>query len=148
MITYDSEKNRLVGPSGSFSIPGGDSAIRKLLMLIEGECVSAPIKAAKKFGFTRQYYFALRKDFRKLGLPALINEPRGPKTNYRRSQEVTCQAIRHRFLDPEASSEVIAQKLKQCGFEISKRSVDRIIAEFGLQKKTLRLSARPTPGND
>ncbi len=148
MISYDSEQNRLTGPSGSFCIPGGDGAIKKLLMLIEGECVSTPIQAAKKFGYSRQYYFFLRKNFEKLGLPSLINEPRGPKTNYRRSKEVTCQAIRHRFLDPDASSEVIAQKLNQCGFDISKRSVDRIIAEYGLQKKTLRLSAGPAHGND
>ena len=43
--------------------------------------------------------------------------------------------IRHRFLDPEAPAEVIAQKLCQSGWEISIRSVQRVIEEFGLQKK-------------
>ena len=46
--------------------------------------------------------------------------------------------IRHRFLDAEASAEVIAQKLRQQGNPISQRSVERIIADYGLQKKTLR----------
>ena len=52
--------------------------------------------------------------------------------------------IRHRFLDPEASTEVIAQKLRQSNFRISKRTVDRVIAQFGLQKKTLSVPP-PTP---
>jgi hypothetical protein len=45
--------------------------------------------------------------------------------------------IRHRFLDPDASAEVIAQKLRQCEWPISTRSVERVIEQFGLQKKTL-----------
>jgi len=45
--------------------------------------------------------------------------------------------MRHRFLDPEASADVIAQKLRQTHFPISRRSVQRTIADLGLQKKTL-----------
>ena len=57
--------------------------------------------------------------------------------------------IRHRFLDPDASAEVIAQKLCQSGWEISIRSVQRVIEEFGLQKKTLSDTARwPTEDRD
>ena len=51
--------------------------------------------------------------------------------------------IRHRFLDPDASAEVIAQKLRQTGFAISTRSVQRVIDEYGLQKKTLPMSPSP-----
>jgi hypothetical protein len=32
--------------------------------------------------------------------------------------------------------------LRQAGFPISKRSVDRVLAQFGLQKKTLSMPAR------
>jgi len=77
--------------------------------------------------------------FREHGAASLKSERRGPRTNYRRTQQVVRQVIRHRFLDPEASAEVIAQKLRQCGEQISIRSVQRIISEFGLQKKTLCL---------
>jgi len=38
----------------------------------------------------------------------------------------------------DASTDVIAQKLRQAGWVISTRSVERTIAYFGLQKKTLR----------
>jgi hypothetical protein len=44
--------------------------------------------------------------------------------------------IRLRFLDPAVSPAVIAQKLRQLGHAISTRSVERIIADYGLQKKT------------
>ena len=41
---------------------------------------------------------------------------------------------------PHTSAEVIAQKLQQAHHLISIRSVERVISDFGLQKKTLRLS--------
>jgi hypothetical protein len=53
---------------------------------------------------------------------------------------VVRQVIRHRFLDPDATPEVIAQKLCQSGWEISIRSVQRVIEAYGLQKKTLSVS--------
>jgi hypothetical protein len=46
--------------------------------------------------------------------------------------------IRYRFLDPDCSVDVVAQKLRQQGHPISTRSVERIVADYGLQKKTLR----------
>ena len=98
-------------------------------------------EAAKKFGFSKQRYFQLRTAFLARGATALLSQKRGPKTNYRRTAEVVRQVIRHRFLDPEASAEVIAQKLCQNGRTISIRSVQRVIEDFGLQKKTLPLSS-------
>jgi hypothetical protein len=56
------------------------------------------------------------------------------------------QAVRHRFLDPESSAEVIAQRLSQGGVTISTRSVERIIERFGLQKKTPLLQAESRAG--
>jgi hypothetical protein len=107
-------------------------------MLIEGECEGlGPLQAAAKFGFSKQRYFQLRTAFAEHGAAALQSLKRGPKTHYRRTAEVVRQVIRHRFLDSEASPEVIAQKLCQSGWEISIRSVQRVIEEYGLQKKTL-----------
>ncbi len=48
------------------------------------------------------------------------------------------QVIRHRFLDPDASAEVITQKLVQTNSIISCRSVERIVQDYGLQKKLFR----------
>jgi len=138
MAQFDLEKQALVGTGGLLSVREDDEITRKLSMLIEGECEGlGPIQAAQKFGFSKQRYFQLRAAFAAVGALALQSQRRGPKTHYRRTAEVVRQVIRHRFLDPEASAEVIAQKLTQSGWEISIRSVQRVIEEFGLQKKTL-----------
>jgi transposase len=141
MAQFDLKKQALVGTGGVLSVRKDDEVTRKLAMLIEGECEGlGPIQAAEKFGFSKQRYFQLRAAFAEMGAQALQSQKRGPKTHYRRTGEVVRQVIRHRFLDPEASAEVIAQKLTQSGWEISIRSVQRVIEEFGLQKKTLPVS--------
>jgi len=148
MPYFDVTVEQFVGPGGSLPMALQDEVSLKLALLIEGECgPSGANRAAAKFGFSRQRHFQLRKAFLDNGAPALLSLPRGPKTHYRRSDELVCQTIRHRFPDPEASSEVIAQKLRQSGFQISQRSVDRVFAQFGLQKKTLSVSppARDRP---
>jgi hypothetical protein len=108
-------------------------------MLIEGECEGiGPSKAAEKFDFTRQRYYQILADFLQHGAEGLLLQTPGPKTDYRRTDQVVRLVIRCRFLDPEASPEVIAQKIRQHSHRISQRSVERIIADYGLQKKTLR----------
>lgn len=147
MAEFDLADRAFFGPGGRLWVPDDDEVSLKLAMLIEGECGGRSRRqVAEEYGFSRQRYFQLRSAFRQKGALGLASAKRGPKTNYRRSGEVVCQAIRHRFLDPEASSEVIAQKLRQCGFTISKRTVDRIFSEYGLQKKTLQVSAGPRAG--
>ncbi len=138
MAQFDLDQRALVGSGGRLAVPDDDEVTRKLSMLIEGECEGlGPIEAARKFGFSKQRYFQLRTAFAEHGAMALRSQKRGPKTQYRRTAELVRQVIRHRFLDPDASAQVVAQKLRQTGFAISTRSVQRVIEEFGLQKKTL-----------
>jgi hypothetical protein len=112
-------------------------------MLIEGECDGlGPLASAHKHGYSKQRYFQLRKLYLDQGAVGLISQKRGPKTNYRRTSEIVRQIIRYRFLDPQSSIEVIAQKLRQLGSVISTRSVERVIADFGLQKKTSHTSTK------
>jgi hypothetical protein len=150
-MRFDITPDAFIGPNGSLAIDTDDEVSLKLAMLIKGECSSgSPSQAAEEFGFSRQRYFQLRTLFHQQGAAGLVSRKRGPKSNYRRTKEAVSQAVRHRFLDPEISSEVIAQKLRQTHFNISARSVDRILEEFGLQKKTLSVSSRsttPVPGN-
>jgi hypothetical protein len=80
-------------------------------------------------------YFQLRILYREHGSPGLLGQKPGPKRNYVRTDEVVRQVIRHRFLEPDATVEVIAQKLRQAGLSVSTRSVVRIFEEYGLQKK-------------
>jgi transposase len=142
-VNFDITPEAFLGPYGSLSIDPNDEVSYKLAMLVKGECGGdGPSKAAQEFGFSRQRYFQLRTLFHEHGAAGLISSPRGPKTHYRRTREVVCQVVRYRFLDADVSAEVIAQKLRQNGLEISARSVERTLAEFGLQKKTLSVSAR------
>ena len=129
----------LEGVDGSLSIDPNDEVARKFAMLYEGECGGlGPSRAAAKYGYSKQRYFQLLERYRKDGSEGLRNHKRGPKTHYRRTDEVVRQVVRHRFLDPDASSAVIAQKIRQCGLAIGVRSVERVIQTYGLQKKTVR----------
>jgi transposase len=133
------------GPTGSLTIKPGDEVARKLAMLIEGKCMGlGPTKAAQKYDYTKQRFFQLFKDYQKGGSAALVSKKKGPKNNYVRTESNVSQVIRHQFLDPVANADVITQKMKQVGIKISKRSVERIIAEHGIQKKTFTSSVPKT----
>jgi transposase len=130
------------GPAGSLPVQADDKLTRQLAMLIEGKCLGlGPSKAARKYGYSKQRFFQVLKAFVIGGSKALIPKKTGPKSNYVRTENVVSQIIRHRFLDPEAKAEVIAQKMRQTGIKVSQRTVERTITEYGLQKKTLQVSA-------
>jgi hypothetical protein len=141
MPQFDLGQHAFIGAAGTLPVPQNDEVTRRLAMLLEGECRLGPKDAAEKFGLTRQRYFQLRQQFQQFGAEGLVPQKRGPKRNYRRTDEIVRQVIRHRFLDPDASAEVIAQKLVQTGATISIRSVERVIQDYALQKKTLSSSA-------
>jgi transposase len=135
-MRYDSSTQTVVGDAGVLLVASDDEVTKKLCMLIEGECEGlGPKKAAARYGFSRQRYTQIRVAFAEQGAKGLMCRQRGPKRNFRRTNEVVRQIIRYRFLDPLCSVDVIAQKLRQTEFKISTRSVARVIAEYGLQKK-------------
>jgi len=140
MITFTGQNQPfLTGPAGSLRVLPEDEITLKLAMLMEGQCEgSGATQAAAKFGYSKARYFQLLHLLQTQGARALQSQPTGPKSNYRRTDEIVRQVIRHRFLDPEASAQVIAQKLQQTHHALSIRSVQRVIADYGLQKKTLR----------
>ena len=114
-----------------------DTTSLKMLMLIEGIYGQGVKHSIQKYGYSEQRYYQLLKDYQKEGSIGLSDKKRGPKQKVRRTEQVIQQIIRYRFLDPDSSAAVIAQKLKQNGFSISLRSVERTIQDYGLQKKTL-----------
>lgn len=149
MIKMDQHGLSLVGPKGSIRVNEYDEITRKLGMLYEGLCEGiGATKAARKFGYTRQRYYQLLRLFKESGAEALKSCKSGPKENYRRTDEAVRQIIRHRFLDSQVSPEVIAQKLVQCGHPIAMRSVQRVISEYGLQKKTPHLLSGKNTGRN
>ncbi len=147
MIKIQEGMASLHGPAGSVAVRKDDEITLKLAMLVEGQCEGlGSTQAAKKFGYTRQRYYQILEQFKHSGAEGLKSRKTGPKSHYRRTHEVVRQIIRYRFLDPNLSPEVIAQKLNQNGFPIAIRSVERVLAEYGLQKKTSPLLPRNRPG--
>lgn len=118
------------------NIRDDDKVARKLLMLVEGTFGIGVEKCLEKYGYTEQRFYQVKKDFIENGSEALSDKKRGPKKNHVRKESTDVQIIRLRFLDPDSSAAVIAQKLNQMGIRISKRSVERTITHYGLQKKT------------
>lgn len=138
-ISFSNDDLQFTGPGGALTVHPDDEVTRRLAMLLAGECEGVAVsEVARRFQFSRQRYYQLLSLFKKHGASALAPECRGPKTDYRRTDQAIRMVIRYRFLDPEASPDVIAQKLRQLDHCISTRSVERIIADYGLQKKTLR----------
>jgi len=139
MQKTNNETNHLFfsGPSGTLPIKSDDKAAIKLAMLIDGKCMGfGPLKSAERYGYTKQRFFQILHSYIKGGIEALKDKKKGPQRKYVRTETIENQIIRHRFLDPDASSKVIAQKLRQSGYNVSQRSVERTITEKGLQKKT------------
>lgn len=121
----------------SLRVSAKDPVAWKLMMLFEAaSSTDGKIQEiANNYGYTREHFYVIKRAYEEQGSKGLEDHPQGPKTNYRRTKEVQKQIIRHRFLDPEAGCDVIAQKMRQSGKNISQRSVERTINEYGLQKK-------------
>ncbi len=132
-------KNNLLSAGidlGKLNISPDDKPTVKLLMLLEGTFGIGVEKSIEKYGFSEQRYYQLKKAFIEMGSAALVDLKRGPRRNHVRSEQVDKLIIRMRYLDPDSGAAVIAQKLNQQGIDISIRSVERTITEYGLQKKT------------
>lgn len=122
---------------GDFVINPSDPYAKKMAMLIEGHCTIGPRAACEKYGYTEQRYYQLKSQYDEEGSEALINKKPGSDKKPVRTQTVINQIIRLRYLDPLSSVDVLAQKLKQKGYNVSKRSVERTITEYGLKKNSL-----------
>jgi transposase len=120
-----------------FVIDEKDSLCKKLAMLIEGHCIIGVQAAIKKYGYTEQRYYQLLKKYRQGGSQALLDKKPGSDKQPIRTKDIVNQIIRLRFLDPFANADIISQKLNQIGHKVSKRSVERTITEYGLQKKRM-----------
>src|SRR6266566_5236221 len=88
-ILLSKKQLRFTGPAGSLLVPEDDEVSRRLAMLIEGQCEGlGPSKAAEKYDFTRQRYYQILHAFYGEGAEGLVLQSPGPKTDYRRTDQV------------------------------------------------------------
>lgn len=129
---------KVIDGNFTLKINPSDSTAWKLMMLIDAVTSKEETieQISHRYGYTREYFYIIKKNYEDKGSQALSDKAKGPKCNYKRTDEIEKQIIRHRFLDPDANSEVIAQKMNQTGHIISQRSVERTIKDYGLQKKS------------
>jgi Homeodomain-like domain-containing protein len=71
------DKHYLIeGSAGTLTVASDDEVALKLAMLIEGECEGlGPTRAAKKYGYSPQRYFQLRKRYTAHGTDGLSITP-------------------------------------------------------------------------
>src|SRR5665811_2225085 len=70
---------------GKLNISPDDKPAVKLLMLIEGTFGIGVEKSIKKYRFSEQRYYQLKKTFMERGSDALVDLKRGPHRNHVRS---------------------------------------------------------------
>ena len=143
-MQFDIPALRIIGPAGDLPVLADDLVVSRLAMLIEGQCEGlGAAKAAEKFGLSKQRYFQLLKLYRAHGSAGLQGHKPGPKRNYVRTDEVVRQVIRHRFLDPDATVNVIRRNSARRASRSASVASSASSRSTGFKKKLYRY--RPGP---
>jgi len=82
-----------------------------------------------KYGYTRKTGNEYLRAWHEKWWKGLMDKPRGPKTKSKRTQEVERRIVDMRFRNPDKGMYDIAKTLKSRGYEISARSVARVLSE-------------------
>lgn len=129
-------RHRIHGPGGSLDIPDGDSVAVDLAMLIEGETSGRPLpEVLAEFGRSRSAYYEKLSRFREQGLEGLRARVPGPRSPWQRTFEVIRIIVTARLHDPARSAAAIQTDLRAKGHELSIRSVERTLSQFGMTRR-------------
>jgi len=135
MSTRRTVGNEIRGPGGSLSLRPEDEAALDLVMLVEGETSGRALDdVLAEFGRSRSTYYEKLRRFREEGLGGLLPRPPGPRGPWRRPLEVLRFVVSARVRDPARSAADIAAELNGLGQEVSVRSVERTLQQFGLTR--------------
>lgn len=127
------------GERGDFEIDLEDSLQRRYELVRELK-LSAKSKEeiCKKYGYSRIMGYLLEKAWDEKGWEGLMDKPKGPKTKTKRTKDVEKRVLDIRFKDPGKDMYDITDILKAEGYEISARSVARVLEEHGVTLKKTR----------
>ena len=147
-----SRAHEIRGPGGALALRPHDEAALDLVMLIEGETSGRDLdEVLAEYDRSRSTYYEKLRRFREQGLEGLLARPPGPRSPWRRPLEVVRFIVTTRLRHPDFGAAAIAEELSRHGHEVSVRSVERTLMQFGLTRQPPRLSARATesaPGAD
>jgi transposase len=135
------------GPGGTLTIRAQDEAALDLLMLIDGETSGRPLDdVLAEYGRSRSTYYEKLRRFREAGIDGLLARPPGPRTPWRRPLEVVRFIVTARLRNPERSAAEIADDLAKLGHQVSVRSVERTLTQFGVTRAPARVSGAARTG--
>ena len=143
MAQFDLKKHALVGPGGSLEVPAGTRSPRSWRCSSKASAKAGPPTSREEVQLQQATLFPTPRWGPRKGGDRIAESETWPQNQLPSDTQLVRQVIRHRLLDPDASPEVIAQKLVQSGWTISIRSVERVLADYTLQKKLHR--AVPSP---
>jgi len=136
--------HEIKGPGGTLPLRPDDEAVVDLVMLIEGETSGRDLDAVlAQFGRSRSTYYEKLRRFREQGLEGLLSRPPGPRSPWRRPIEVVRYVVTTRLRHPERSAAAIAEELARLGHDVSIRSVERTLSQFGLTRPSPRQANVP-----
>lgn len=96
-------------------------------------------QACKIFGFSREYFYKLERNFMARGLVALLGSPKGRRPLIAINQEIVNFIVHRRIDDSKLSGDDLRKEiLKLYKIDCSRRTVERVIEKAGLGKKGLR----------
>ncbi len=93
-----------------------------------------------EYGYTRKTGNEYLNAWEEKRWEGLKDNPRGPKTKSKRTEEIEKRIVDIRFKDPEKDMYDIAKILESEGSKISARSVGRVLSEHGITLKKRRRS--------
>ncbi len=137
-IIVEGEKGR------TFEINMDNLLQRRYEMIRELSLSSKPRKdICARYGYSRKTGNEYLNAWKEKGWDGLKDEPRGPKTKSKRTDELEKRVLDIRFKDHEKDMYDIAEILKSEGHDISARSVARVLAEHGITLK--KTKKKPSP---
>lgn len=97
--------------------------------------------ACQLFGFSREYFYRLERQFMARGYVALLASPRGRRPLIALNQEIVNFIIHRKMTQPDLTGDDLRAELYGLyQVECSRRTVERVMKKLELGKKGLRMS--------
>lgn len=93
-------------------------------------------EACRQFGFSREYFYRLERDFMERGYVSLLRSPMGRRPIIALNQEIVNFIAHRKIEDSSLSGEALRMEiLRLYKIDCSRRTVERIVEQLGLGKK-------------